>query len=511
MDREQAFSFDDRANVAAPDGHDDDADAAGSTPSDAEVSAAAALVLAPDEDYPRIDLRSQGEPWDRRRTAGKLLRAAVDHASHADHAAPDHRPDPVALVEAANAGRQEHLVPLRIGRMAASPFAFLRGAAHVMAWDLAQTPRSGIDVVIDGDAHICNFGLFGTPQRDIVLDLNDFDEVTIGPWEWDLKRLVASLVVAAREQQIGKDASRRAAMSCVAGYRVAMNELAPQGPLDVWHRAARADELEFKGIDMDPDSRAVVRKAVEKARKRNNKSLLAELGERRVDGGWKLRVNAPILTTIDESVRESVISGLERYAESLPRERRFMLSRYRVVDVVHRVVGVGSVGTHAYLALLFGNSDEDALFLQVKEAVQPAHAPYLSPLPEPYRDHDGARVVYGQRLLQAVGDPLLGWTTIDGRPFYVRQMKNMKGEIPLPLLTGKPFVFFAWGYGALLARAHARTGDAAAISGYCGGPNNTSLDGALADWAESYADQTERDHQALVDAIAAGRLKAAAG
>lgn len=248
-----------------------------------------------------------------------------------------------------------------------------------------------------------------------------------------------------------------------------------------------------------------------KARRRTNKSLLDQVGERRVDGGWRFREDAPILTAVDEATREAVISGLERYAESLPRERRFMLSRYHVVDVVHRVVGVGSVGTRAYLALLFGNSDQDALFLQVKEAVQSALAPFVSRLPEPYRSHEGTRVVYGQRLLQGVGDPLLGWTTIDDRSYYVRQMKNMKGEIPLGLLTGRPFAFFAWGYGALPARAHARTGDAAAISGYCGGMENTGLDEALMEWSDAYAEQNEADHAAFVEAIASRRLEAVAG
>jgi uncharacterized protein (DUF2252 family) len=469
-----------------------------------------AKVLAPAESYPRIDLRVPGEPWERRRLAGKKLREAVPHAAHAEPVPRDGRADPVALVEASNEGRQSRLVPMRTARMAQSPFSFLRGSASVMAADLARTPRSGIDVVLNGDAHLANFGLFGTPQRDVVLDLNDFDEVTIGPWEWDLKRLAASLNIAARDAGVGRSERRRVVKGCVEGYRLSMIELAPQGPIDVWHRAARAEHLDFKGISIDPESAEILHRSVEKARRRNNQSLLDKVGERQVDGGWRFRTDPPILTAVDDATREAVITGLEHYAESLPRERRFMLSRYHVVDVAHRVVGVGSVGTRAFVALLFGNCDHDALFLQVKEAIRPAAAPYVAPLPEPYGSHDGARVVYGQRLLQAVGDPLLGWTTIEDRPFYVRQMKNMKGEIPHAMLKGRSLVFFAFGYGALLARAHARTGDAAAISGYCGSAKDEGLDEALADWAEGYGEQNALDHEALVQAIGNGRLAASA-
>ncbi len=465
-------------------------------------------VLAPIADYPHIDLRAAGEPWDRRRAAGKALRHVVPHAAHAELAASPERPDPVALIERANEGRQPNLVPLRIARMATSPFAFLRGAAPVMAWDLAQTPTTGIEVVIDGDAHISNFGLFGTPEQEIVLDLNDFDEVTVGPWEWDLKRLVASIVVAARQYGAAKGERRAAAEVAVRGYLNAMTDLASRGSLDVWYRSTRANDPDFAGITIDAASQAIITRAVEKARRRNNRSLLDQLGERRVDGGWRFREDPPILTRVDAATREAVVTGLEHYAETLPRERRFMLGRYHVVDVAHRVVGVGSVGTRAYVALLCGNSDRDALFLQVKEAVCPALAPYVAGMPEPYAAHEGERVIYGQRLLQGVGDPLLGWTSIADRPFYVRQMKNMKGEIPADCLTGRPLQFFSYGYGTLLARAHARTGDAAAIAGY-GGGHNADLGHALARWAELYADRNEADHAALKDAIAQGRLEAA--
>ncbi|MGU3537544.1 DUF2252 domain-containing protein [Methylobacterium sp. A54F] len=469
----------------------------------------AEVVLEPLADFPHISLRESGEPWDKRRAAGKALREAVPHARLAEPPATDGRPDPVTLIEGAHAGRQEHLVPLRVARMARSPFAFLRGAAHVMAWDLAQVPTTGIEVVIDGDAHVANFGLFGTPQQDVVLDLNDFDEVTIGPWEWDLKRLVASIVVAAREEGNGPGEQHRAVLAAVSGYQRTVADLAPCGSLDVWNRATRAHELDFEAMKIDPASQAIVRKAVEKARRRNNRSLLDQVCERRVDGGWRFQEQPPILTRVDDDLREAVISGLERYAETLPRERRFMLSRYHVVDVAHRVVGVGSVGTRAYLALLCGNSDQDALFLQVKEAVTPALAPYLPGMPHPYSAHEGERVIYGQRLLQGVGDPLLGWTTIAERPYYVRQMKNMKGDIPSSCMTGRPLQFFSFAYGALLARAHARTGDAAAIAGYCGGEHSTSLGEALAAWAQAYADRNAADHAAFVEAIGAGRLAAA--
>jgi uncharacterized protein (DUF2252 family) len=466
-------------------------------------------VLAPIADFPRIDLRVGVESWDKRRHAGKRLRGEVPHAAQAALTSDPDRPDPVALIEAAHRGRQPHLIPLRVARMATSPFAFLRGAAHVMAWDLSRGPRSGIDVVMNGDAHPDNFGLFGTPQRDIVLDLNDFDEVTIGPWEWDLKRLAAGIAVATTDAGVPGSERRAAVKEVVAGYQHTMRRLAPQGSLDVWYQTTRADTPQLTGIRMDAEAREVVRRAVDKARRRNNRSLLGQLAERRTDGSWRLQVDPPILTAVDDATRDGIVTGLERYAETLPRERRFMLDRYHVVDVAHRVVGVGSVGTRAYVALLFGNSDADALFLQVKEAVRPAHAPYLPGMPAPYAGHEGERVIYGQRLLQAVGDPLLGWTSIAGRPYYVRQMKNLKGAIPLARMSGVSLLTFAYAYGVLLARAHARTGDAAAITGYCGSGKHHDLGGAIADWAAAYTERNAADYALFRDAIASGRLEAA--
>lgn len=451
-----------------------------------------------------IDLRRSVESWPARRLQGKELRSKVPREIHGTWKPQRNRPNPLDILESSNLGRQQELVPLRMGRMAQSAFAFLRGAAGVMAWDLAQTPDTGLQVAIDGDAHLNNFGFFGTPQRDVVFDLNDFDEAVIGPWEWDLKRLTASVNVAGRENGLNRHERRAAVIRCSEGYRANLDRLQSMGVLDVWYLHAypgRNNAL----VKADAKSRAVFKKVLDSATRQTNSALLAKTAERGVNGAWHLLHSPPLVTAVDAATRERVIDGLNRYADSLSRERRYMLSRYHVVDVVHRVVGVGSVGTRAYLALLFGNSDDDPLFLQVKEALPPAHAPYL-PKPSAEFAHDGKRVVMGQRALQASSDVMLGWTTIEKRPFYVRQMKNMKASIPVEWLTGASFSFYAWACGALLARAHGRTGDAATLAGYCG--NSAVLDQALGDWAEAYGDQTVRDHEALTQAIAKGRIKA---
>lgn len=440
--------------------------------------------------------------------AGAALRKSVPLESHAEWKAPENRPGGVDFVVAGNAGRQEEFVPLRMGRMAASPFAFLRGAAAVMAWDLSHTPISGLQVVIDGDAHINNFGLYGTAQRDIVIDLNDFDEAVPGPWEWDLKRLVASVNVAGRENGLNKRERRRAVKDCVAGYRFNLARLQPMGILDVWSIFAYADRKPTV-IDVPKKSWAMIQKTVQKARATTNETLLPKVARRQADGGWRFVENPPILTRLDDQTRTQVIGSLTAYAETLPMGPRQMLRRYSVADVAHRVVGVGSVGTRAYLVLLFGNGDHDPLFLQVKESVIPAHAPYLPAFQWGFAAHQGSRVIAGQRMLQATGDPLLGFTAIAGRDYFVRQMKNMKASMPLEWLTGDPFYFWATVCGSLLARAHSRIGDAAKIAGYCG--KSQALDEALADFAELYGDQTEKDHASLVTAIKKGRVKAIEG
>jgi uncharacterized protein (DUF2252 family) len=452
--------------------------------------------------------RTRGEAWPTRVDHGESLRRSSPFEGHACWTPAANRPDPIALVEASNAGRLPDLIPLRWARMAASPFAFLRGAASVMAWDLARGPSTGVDVVIDGDAHIGNFGLFGTPECNVVIDLNDFDEVTVGPWEWDLKRLTASVNVAARQNEMDRGRRRAAVIATVKGYRWNLRRLETMPILDLWAQHTLTNRLDGKDADLDKKTAAVLQKAEDKARETNNASMLKKSAERDKSGCWRFKSRPPILTPVDDALRDQIIDGLDAYLRTLPPERQYMLRRYHAVDVARRVAGVGSVGTRAYLVLLFGHGERDPLFLQIKEATVPAHAPRRPPLsPDP--GHEGRRVVFGQRLLQAAGDPLLGWTDIDGRPFYVRQMKNLKGSIDVEGLGADPFNFFAWAYGSLLARAHARSGDAAVISGYCG--KSGPFDDALADWAEAYGAQTRRDHAALLEAIESGRVKAVAG
>jgi uncharacterized protein (DUF2252 family) len=300
-------------------------------------------------------------------------------------------------------------------------------------------------------------------------------------------------------------------MRCVGGYSMNAQRLMAFGIFDTWSLFAYAEleknEAAFKqkGIQIGNKFRAVVDKVLAKARRTNNAALLAKVARRQADGGWRFVEDPPILTSLDEASRQKVIASLVEYGETLVPEYRFMLHRYSVADVCHRAVGVGSIGLRAYLVLLFGDGDQDPLFLQVKEAVAPAHAPYLPSLLMRV-DHAGRRVMFGQRSQQAMGDPLLGYTTIDGRHYFVRQMKNLKASMPIEFLTGEPFEFWGWVRGALLARAHARTGDIAKIAGDIGKSNAFAT--ALAEFAEAYGDQTARDHAALVEAVRTGRVEA---
>ena len=440
-------------------------------------------------------------PPDERRAAGRALRDEVPREAHGVWSRRADHPGAVQIVMNSNQGRQQDLVPLRLARMACSPFAFFRGAVAVMAADLAETPVTGINAVIDGDAHLNNFGVYGSPQRDVVFDLNDFDEAVIGPWEWDLKRLTASVNLAARENGLNRRESDAAVRQSVRGYQSNANRLHDMGILETWYLHAypgRDNPL----IKMDAKSKAVAGKVIAKAAAQTNLTLLSKVAKKERDGKWRFLEDPPVLTRVDKKTRDSLLQALEDYRATLPRERQFMFSRYRMVDAAHRVVGIGSVGTRAYLLLLFGNGERDPLFLQVKEATVPAHAPYLPPMPEEF-SHQGKRVVMGQRALQASTDVMLGWTHMEPLPFYVRQMKNMKGSVPVEWLTGSAFNFYAHSCGAILARAHARTSDPAIIAGYCG--RSSELADALCSWAEAYAEQTIKDHAELVKAVSDNR------
>jgi uncharacterized protein (DUF2252 family) len=396
------------------------------------------MAVAKIEALQRFDLGKELIPWEERRATGKNLRRAAPRESHAEWKPHKNRPDPLKLLAESNKGRQENLVPLRMGRMASSPFAFLRGSACVMAADLSVTPVSGIPVVMDGDAHLSNFGMYGTPQREVVFDLNDFDEAIIGPWEWDLKRLTASVNVAGRANGLNRRERAAAVIRSVQGYRFNIRRLESMGVLDVWYLhyyPGRANPL----AKMDPKTSAILSKTLAKAMHTDNRTLLPKVAERTSKGEWRFKEDPPVLTPIPAS-NHKIVEVLNRYASTLSAERRFMLGRYHVVAAAHRVVGVGSVGIRAYLVLLLGNGEDDPLFLQVKESVMAAHAPYLPTLGKEFA-HNGKRVVVGQRALQASSDPMLGYTSVDGRDYYVRQMKNLKASVPVEWLTGPAFNF----------------------------------------------------------------------
>jgi uncharacterized protein (DUF2252 family) len=428
---------------------------------------------------------------------GKSMRESVPRELHGQWKPDAQREDVLSIIRRRNAGRQKRLIPLRMERMAASPFAFLRGAAAVMAYDLNPTPTMGYHVVLAGDAHLGNFGLYGTPQREVVFDLNDFDETVVGPWEWDLKRLTASANVAGRENGLSARERRAAVAEVVRGYQDNMERLQHIGTFDTWHLHAfpgRANVLRR----VPAKAQAVIEKVMAKALQSDHQGLLPKVAIKDGSGHWRFREDPPILTRVNSTKKKALITALEKYSLTLTRERRYMLSRYRVSDVAHRVVGIGSVGTRTYLALLMGKDDKDPLFLQIKEALSPAHAPYL-PLRRSEIGHDGQRVVTGQRALQSSSDVMLGWTEMDGHEYYVRQMKNLKASIPIEWLTGDAFNFYCWACGALLARAHAKTSEAAIIAGYCG--TSKPLRESLADWAEAYGDQTVADHARLRAAV----------
>ncbi|HEX5974509.1 MAG TPA: DUF2252 domain-containing protein, partial [Rubrobacteraceae bacterium] len=442
------------------------------------------------------------------RERGRVARGVVSRSTHGEWAPAPDRPDPVDLLEAQDRDRIPDLIPIRYSRMMASPFAFMRGSAIVMARDLASTPKTGIQAQLCGDAHLMNFGAYASPERALLFDLNDFDETLPGPWEWDVKRLAASFTVAGRENGFDATDCREAAQASVASYRQRMAEFSQMGELEVWY--SRVSEEEVRGLLSDARKKTAKKlsKTVRKARSRDSLQALSKL-TRVVDGRRIIDDDPPLLVRIPEGdeIRAQVYAILESYKRTLQEDRRHLLDRYSFVDAARKVVGVGSVGTRAYVVLLEGRNQDDPLFLQVKEAsasVLEGHVKSNS------HEHHGHRVVAGQRLMQAASDIFLGWFRgTGGRDFYWRQLKDMKGSANVEGMSPDELVIYAGLCGWTLARAHARSGDRVQIAGYLG--KSERFDRAIAGFAQAYADQTERDHAALCAAVKSGRLPAEAG
>ena len=446
---------------------------------------------------------------------GRSLRSATPRSEHAEWVPSPGRPDPVALIEEQNADRVPWLVPIRHARMSVSPFTFYRGAAQIMAADLAGSPVSGLDVQLGGDAHLSNFGAYASPERRLVFDQNDFDETLPGPWEWDLKRLTTSFVVACQFHGHPVDATRLVAAEAVRSYRVSMAQFADQGYLSLWYDYVDVDDIGANSGLPAKELNKRLDRFRKKATRKTSQQALEKLAEF-VDGRWRIRHEPPVLFPLghlpgnedEDLVRAAVDHSLGDYKRTLDDSRAALLDRYELVDIGVKVVGVGSVGTRCLIALLIGRDDHDPLFLQIKEAGPSALADFLPPS---VYEHQGQRVVEGQRLVQATSDIFLGWTTgeLAGIHYYLRQLRDWKGSVEVEAdgVTPEQLGFYAGLCGMTLARGHARTGDAVAIRSYAG--KGTTLDSAIVTFAESYAAQNLEDFARFEQAIADGRLECA--
>jgi uncharacterized protein (DUF2252 family) len=444
---------------------------------------------------------------------GRVERESVPLEAHGEWGTPDSRANPVGILEKQNATRVPELVPIRHGRMIVSPFTFYRGSAAIMACDLSRTPTTGLRVQCCGDAHLSNFGVFAAPDRRLVFDLNDFDETLPAPFEWDVKRLVASVVVAARDNGHRRKEQRAAARAAAMSYRRTMAKAATMRFLDVWYTRFDADKL-IADLAPTTDKAAIksAQKVLAKAQTRTSLRSLSKLAQR-VDGGYRIKQWPPTIVRPPETTYghfEQVIrQGLADYARSLPPDRRVVLDHYHYEDFARKVVGVGSVGTEAMMILLMGDLEDDPLFLQIKEAKASVLAPYAGA--SEYK-HQGERVVHGQRLMQAASDAFVGWVTGTGehrREFYVRQLRDMKGSAEVETMPPARLALYGELCGATLARAHARTGDAAKITGYLG--DEDTFDRALERFAVAYADQNDADYAAFTKAAEEHRIEVERG
>jgi uncharacterized protein (DUF2252 family) len=452
---------------------------------------------------------------------GKAARAEVPRSSHASFEPAPHRADPVKVLERQAKTRVPELVPIRYGRMLVSPFTFYRGAAAIMAADLAATPRSGLTVQCCGDAHLSNFGVFASPERRLMFDVNDFDETLPGPWEWDVKRLAVSMGIAARDNDFSVKTQDQVVLETVAEYRTAMAGFAAMNNLDVWYSHLDIEAaLRELGPQLKPEQVKRTEKALAKARTKDSMSAFAKLTHV-VDGQARILAEPPLIVPIHDLVpgeeeRAEMFDGLHEllrsYRQTLEHDRRVLLEEFQLTDIARKVVGVGSVGTRAWIALLLGRDGRDPLFLQLKEAESSVLEAHLGP--SEFANH-GERVVTGQRLMQASSDIFLGWLHvvegIDGgnRDFYGRQLKDWKGSAEIERM--KPSGLAAYGRlcGWTLARAHARSGDRIAIAAYLG--KGAAFDRAIVAFSRAYAEQNESDYRALAKAVKAGRVTAETG
>jgi uncharacterized protein (DUF2252 family) len=450
---------------------------------------------------------------------GKAARAEVPRSSHAAYEPRPGRPDPIDVLERQARTRVPELVPIRYGRMLVSPFTFYRGAAKIMAGDLAATPRSGLEVQCCGDAHLSNFGVFGSPERRLIFDLNDFDETLPGPWEWDVKRLAASILIAARNNGFAAKEEDRVVLSTVEAYRNAMRDFAGMSNLDVWY--ARMDTeaaIAELGSQLKPKMAKRTEKALAKARTRDSMSAFSKLTET-VDGQVRIVDQSPLIVPLqnlaggaDERTFNDLRQILVGYLDTLQYDRRVLVGQFQLSDFARKVVGVGSVGTRAYIALMLGRDGEDPLFLQMKEAEASVFEDFLGP--SQFSNH-GERVVAGQRLMQASSDIFLGWLHVESgldkkpRDFYGRQLRDWKGSAEIEQMVPKGLELYGGLCGWTLARAHARSGDRIAVAAYLG--SGATFDRAILEFSKAYAEQNQHDYEALSAAVASGKVTAQSG
>ncbi len=457
---------------------------------------------------------------DERTARGKAARAEIPRSRHAEYDTPADRPDPIELLEDQARTRVPELIPIRYGRMLVSPFTFYRGAAKIMARDLSGTLRSGLTVQCCGDAHLSNFGVFASPERRLVFDINDFDETLPGPWEWDVKRLAVSMLIAARDNGYAAGDQDRIVLETVAQYRTAMREFAGRSNLEVWYARIEIDTLlKEHAAELKPGSFKRAEKGIAKARTRDSMSAFSKLTQR-VDGRAEIVDQSPLIVPLrvlvsgaeHEQWMEWLHTMFRAYRQSLEHDRRVLLEQFELMDFARKVVGVGSVGTRAWIGLLFGRDGSEPLFLQMKEAEASVMEEYVGR--SQFKNH-GQRVVTGQRLMQATSDIFLGWvhvkSALDGvaRDYYGRQLKDWKGAVEVDQMKPKGMAVYGRLCGWTLARAHARSGDRIAIASYLGSGN--TFDRAILEFSKAYADQNERDYQALVDAVKSGRIIAQTG